>query len=68
MVGEGSTALRPLRLRMTAAALIQRDWRAQLANFVIDLPPFDRCAEDLRTLVYELTGQDDSVLLRVDRR
>ena len=35
---------------------IQRDWRAQLANFVIDLPPFDRCVEDLRALVYEVTG------------
>lgn len=29
---------------------IQRDWHAQLANFVIDLPPFEECSNALQTI------------------
>lgn len=33
---------------------IQRDWQGQLANFVVDLPPFEGCATTLRNLVHTI--------------
>ncbi len=35
---------------------IQRDWQAQLSNFVADLPPFERSAAALRALLTEILG------------
>ncbi|MDP3064592.1 MAG: nucleotidyl transferase AbiEii/AbiGii toxin family protein [Chloroflexota bacterium] len=37
---------------------IQRDWHAQLANFVTDLPPFEQCAIALRDLLDEIFDGD----------
>ncbi len=33
---------------------IERDWRAQIASFVADLPRFERCARTLRGLLEEV--------------
>ncbi|MBI2857318.1 MAG: nucleotidyl transferase AbiEii/AbiGii toxin family protein [Chloroflexi bacterium] len=33
---------------------VQRDWSAQLANFVPDLPPFDRCVATLHAILEEV--------------
>jgi uncharacterized protein len=36
---------------------IQREWQAQLSNFVTDLTPFDQCAKALRAILAELFQQ-----------
>lgn len=33
---------------------LQRDWHAQLANFVIDLPPFEQALAAVHSLLYEI--------------
>ncbi len=35
---------------------IERDWRAQLASFVVDLPPFEQCLSVYRTIVGDVAG------------